>query len=129
MSDSLVIENEYGKITIAKSVISQTAADVIKETEGVALSGSRKRIAGRSGIDVDFDSDGIPEIRAYVIVDLGTSISNATYSIINEIKNRVTMLLERSPSSITVIVAGTRTSKTVIRRKIEVRREYDSTDR
>ena len=117
MSDSLVVENEYGKITIAKSVISQTAADVIRETEGVALSGSRKRIAGRSGIDVVFDSDGIPEVRAYVIVDLGTSISNATYSIINEIKNRVTMLLERSPSSITVIVAGTRTSKTVIRRK------------
>lgn len=129
MSDSLVVENEYGKITIAKSVISQTAADVIRETEGVALSGSRKRIAGRSGIDVVFDSDGIPEVRAYVIVDLGTSISNATYSIINEIKNRITMLLERSPSSITVIVAGTKTTKTVVRRNIEVRREYDSTDR
>lgn len=128
MADVLTSKNEYGNITVTKSVLNQIVSEIISETEGVELAARRRIYAVKNGMEIAFDGDGVPEIKAYVIVNLGTSISEVTYYLINEIKNRINRVLETVPSSISISIVGTRTSRSVAKRNIEVKRDYDITD-
>ena len=130
MADTLAVKNEYGNITVAKSVLAQIVSEVIEETKGVNLASLKRMLtSGKSNMEVSFGDDGAPEIKAYVIVDFGTSISSVTYEMINEMKNRISTVIDRAPSSISVTVVGTQTKRSIIKRHIEVRRSYDNTDR
>jgi uncharacterized alkaline shock family protein YloU len=130
MADTLAVQNEYGSITITKSILAQIVSEVIGETSGVRLAGYKRMLTGgRSNMEVSFDDDGIPEIKAYVVVKFGASISGVTYEMINEMKNRINAVIDRPPSSISITVVGTETKKSVIKRNIEVKRSYDITDR
>ena len=103
MADNLAVKNEYGSITVTKSVLAQIVTEVIEETKGVNLASLKRMLkSGRSNMEVSFGDDGAPEIKAYVIVDFGTSIS--------------------------VTVVGTQTRRSIIKRHIEVKRSYDNTD-
>ena len=126
MADSCVVTNEYGKVVIGKPVILQIVSEVVEETVGVRLASFKEMLKKRkSSIDVSFDSDGQPEINVFVVVDFGTSISNATYNIINEVKNRTMTVLDRPPSGVNVTVVATQTKKNKAKRNIKIRRSYD----
>ena len=129
MADNIIINNELGKVTVTKSVIEQIITDVVEETDGV-YPANLKRAVGvrRPNMEIDLDDDGNVEIKVYVNVNLGTSISKSTYSLINEIKNRVTTVTEKTPLSISVTVAGTQTLHNLVKRNIEVKRTYDIND-
>jgi uncharacterized alkaline shock family protein YloU len=126
MADSIIIKNEYGKITVTKSVVAQIITDVVDATGGVSLA-NFKRLFGvrKPNIEIDFDDDGNAQIKVYIVINLGTSISNSTYALINEIKNRITLVTEKTPLSISIKVVGTQTKHRVAKRDIEAKREYD----
>ena len=79
---------------------------------------------GKSNIEVSFKEDDECNIKVFVVVDFGTSISGVTYNIISEIKNRMDMILERIKINITVTIVGIK-SKQTAKRNIEVSRFYD----
>lgn len=119
MADHYIIKNEYGKIAIEKSVIVRIVNNVIKEMNGVRLASLKEVLPkGTQNIDVSFDEDGACEIKLLVIVPFGKSISNETYTLINEIKTRVQNTTLVSPSSVTVKVVGTETKTTIKRRNL-----------
>ena len=119
MADNYIIHNEYGSIMINRSVIVRIVSDVVDETKGVRLA-SLKEILPKvtQNIDVSFDENGAAQIHFYVAVKFGTSISNATYKMINEVKARVYSLTLVDPASVTVTVAGTEMNKRTKRRHL-----------
>lgn len=129
MADTLTLNNEYGSVTVTKNVLAQIVSEIVEETGGVRLASLKRMLTGgRSNMEINFEDDGSPDIKVYVIVSFGTSISSVTYEMINEMKNRINAVIDRPPSSISITVVGTQTKKTVIKRNIEVKRSYDNTD-
>lgn len=129
MADILTHQNEYGSIQVTRSVMVQMVSEIISETDGVQLAAVKRKFpAGKTSMEISLDEDAAPEIKVYVIVDFGTSISAVTYSLINEIKNRMNKVLETVPSSISITIVGTKTNHGVAKRDIEVKRDYDITD-
>lgn len=119
MADNYIIKNENGSIIINKSVIVRIVTDVVDQTRGVRLATLREIIPkGTQNIDVSFDENGAAAISFFVAVKFGTSISNATYTLINEVKARVYRSTLVDPSEVTVTVAGTETSTKTKRRHL-----------
>lgn len=126
MADNCIETNEYGMIVIGKPVIIQIVSEVVEETGGVRLASFKEMLKKRkNSIDISFDSDGQPEINVFVVVDFGYSISNITYNIINEVKNRVMIVMDRPPSSVNVTVVATQTKRNKAKRNLKFRRSYD----
>lgn len=119
MADSYIIENEYGSITIGKSLIMRIVANVVDQTRGVRLATLKEILPkGTQNIEVSFDENGAATIKFFVAVKFGTSISNVTYTMINEVKSRVYRATLVDPESVTVTVAGTETSRKTKRRHL-----------
>lgn len=126
MAENYSFESEYGIINITKASLTQLIKDVLNDlNQGVRLA-SKKEVKsyGKSNIEVSFKEDDECNIKVFVVVDFGTSISGVTYNIISEIKNRMDMILERIKINITVTIVGIK-SKQTAKRNIEVSRFYD----
>ena len=126
MAENYSFESEYGIINITKTSLTQLIKDVLNDlNQGVRLA-SKKEVKshGKSNIEVSFKEDDECNIKVFVVVDFGTSISGVTYNIISEIKNRMDMILERIKINITVTIVGIK-SKQTAKRNIEVSRFYD----
>ncbi|MBQ9180152.1 MAG: Asp23/Gls24 family envelope stress response protein [Firmicutes bacterium] len=129
MSDSFVVDNEIGKIVLTKNIVVQIVSEVIEETDGVRLAGFKEMLSRvKNNIAVDFNADGAPDIDVYVVIKFGTSISNSTYAIINEVKNRILNVMETAPAAVNIHIVGTQTKKGIAKRNIEVRRRYDASE-
>ena len=129
MADSFVVENEYGKIVVTKSIITRIVSEVVDEAGGVRLASFKEMLSRvKSNIEVNFGDDGAPDIDVYVVIRFGTSISNSTYSIINEVKNRIMKVIEIAPGAVNIHVVGTQTKRGIAKRKIEVRRSYGGSE-
>jgi len=135
MAENSNITTEYGNILITKNVIGKIVLDVVAEYRGKVLISNHKGkftgIVGRlSGVDeisnmeILFDKDGVPDIKIYVIIRFGTSITKVTHSLIEKIQKKIYTLIERDPASISVVVAGT-ISKNIAKRNIEIMKRYD----
>ena len=129
MSDSFVVDNEIGKIVLTKNIVVQIVSEVIEETDGVRLAGFKEMLSRvKNNIAVDFNEDGAPDIDVYVVIKFGTSISNSTYAIINEVKNRILNVMETAPAAVNIHVVGTQTKRGIAKRKIDVGRRYDASE-
>lgn len=129
MTENYFFESEIGTINITGSSLVQMVGDVVLNMDrGVRLASKKEiRPYSKTSIDISFDEniDGSTcDINVYVVTDFGISISRITYNIINEIKNRMDMVLENIKLTITVTIVGIK-SKYVAKRNIKVSRSYD----
>lgn len=119
MADNYIISNEYGNIAVNKSVIERIVTNIVDEMPGVRLAALKEVLPkGTQNIDVSFNEDGECDITLLIVVFFGTSISNTTYTLINEIKTRVYDTTEVSPASVSVRVIGTETNSKFKRRDL-----------
>ncbi len=127
MADSYQVKTEYGKITIGKSVIVRIVKKIVDETGGVRLAMFKEFIPrGVQNIDVSFGEDGRSEIRVFVVVRFGTSLSVVTYHLINEIRTRVITAIGVTPARVAIVVCGTEAGVRTIKRNLLYERRYDT---
>lgn len=126
----ITVTTDMGKITLPKSVIGNIVMDVIDSFEGkVILSdykGRVNRLAHKLAkkedakyIEIDFNEDSM-DLRVYVILQFGTSISNITNRIIDEIRTEIKAASGITVETMSVVVTGMLTKNNIAPRHIEV---------
>lgn len=129
------VTTSLGSIQITKNALAKLIVDAVNEFDGrVLLSTHKGKIAPfvqrRSSTDanphmeITFDEEAI-NIRIYVVIRFGTSITRVTNRLIEQIHESITKVTGKAPDSVAIVVAGT-ISKNIKRRNIEVKRQYDS---
>lgn len=127
----ITVETELGTITITKSVIGTIITDVIDEFEGkVILSNHKGKVPGLvskiggmdeiNNMEISLTEQGL-DIRFYVVLRFGTSITRVTNQMVDEIHSRIKELTAMEPNSVAVVVTGM-ISKYIAPRHIEVTR-------
>lgn len=134
MNDVYSIETKYGKVIITRNTIGKIVLDAVKAKKGkVYLSNHKgksmgflsRKLSGMeeiSNIDISFNNNKI-EIKLYVIVKFGISISKITNEIIEQIEKDIVEFCDEPPESIIMVVTGT-ISKKIAKRHIEVMKRY-----
>lgn len=127
----ITVETEFGTITITKSVIGKIITDVIDEFEGkVIISNHKGKVPGLvskiggmdeiSNMEINLTEQGL-DIRIFVVLRFGTSITRVTNQLVDEIHRRVREMTAMEPNSVAVVVTGM-ISKHIAPRYIEVTR-------
>ena len=127
----ITVETEFGTITITKSVIGKIITDVIDEFEGkVIISNHKGKVPGLvskiggmdeiSNMEINLTEQGL-DIRIFVVLRFGTSITRVTNHLVDEIHRRVREMTAMEPNSVAVVVTGM-ISKHIAPRHIEVTR-------
>ena len=127
----ITVETEFGTITITKSVIGKIITDVIDEFEGkVIISNHKGKVPGLvsklggmdeiSTMEINLTEQGL-DIRIFVVLRFGTSITRVTNQLVDEIHRRVREMTAMEPNSVAVVVTGM-ISKHIAPRHIEVTR-------
>lgn len=127
----IIVETEFGTITITKSVIGKIITDVIDEFEGkVIISNHKGKVPGLvskiggmdeiSNMEINLTEQGL-DIRIFVVLRFGTSITRVTNQLVDEIHRRVREMTAMEPNSVAVVVTGM-ISKHIAPRHIEVTR-------
>ena len=127
----ITVETEFGTITITKSVIGKIITDVIDEFEGkVIISNHKGKVPGLvskiggmdeiSNMEINLTEQGL-DIRIFVVLRFGTSITRVTNQLVDEIHRRVRKMTAMEPNSVAVVVTGM-ISKHIAPRHIEVTR-------
>ena len=127
----ITVETEFGTITITKSVIGKIITDVIDEFEGkVIISNHKGKVPGLvskiggmdeiSNMEINLTEQGL-DIRIFVVLRFGTSITRVTSQLVDEIHRRVREMTAMEPNSVAVVVTGM-ISKHIAPRHIEVTR-------
>lgn len=128
------VTTNLGSIQITKNAIAKLVVDAVDEFEGrVLLSTHKGKIVpfvqkrgtmdSNPHMEITFDEEGI-DIRIYVVIRFGTSITRVTNRLIERIHGSILRVTGTAPDSVAVVVAGT-ISKNIKRRNIEVKRQYD----
>lgn len=123
-------ETEQGSITIRKPVIGSIIIKAIGRQNGRVLLSNHKgkliRIKYKHGsidasdfIEITFDEKGV-DIRFFIAIKFGTSISMVTEQLIQELKRDIEYLTGLEANSIAVVVTGL-IAKQITRRNIEVK--------
>ena len=124
------IDTEIGEISIEKAVIRKIVTECIASFDGKVVltnhKGQISSIATKIGvidennyITIIKNDNGI-DIKIYIVLRFGTSISLVTDQLILNIKEKVKEITDIETESITIIVAGM-ISKQIVRRNIEVK--------
>ena len=127
----ITVETEFGTITITKAVIGKIITDVIDEFEGkVIISNHKGKVPGLvskiggmdeiSNMEINLTEQGL-DIRIFVVLRFGTSITRVTNQLVDEIHRRVREMTAMEPNSVAVVVTGM-ISKHIAPRHIEVTR-------
>ena len=127
----ITVETEFGTITITKSVIGKIIADVVDEFEGKVIISNHKgkvpgivsKIGGMDEInnmEINLTEQGL-DIRVFVVLRFGTSITRVTNQLVDEIHRRIREMTAMEPNSVAVVVTGM-ISKYIAPRHIEVTR-------
>lgn len=112
-----IIENELGKIIIAKEVIAVIAGNAAMDCYGLVGMASRKmsdgitELLGREnlgkGVEVELTEDKL-FVNLYIIVQYGTKINEVANNVIDRVDFTLKNILGFSPDKINVIVHGVR---------------------
>ncbi|MBR0596529.1 Asp23/Gls24 family envelope stress response protein [Sinanaerobacter chloroacetimidivorans] len=123
-------ETQLGNIGIEKAVIGRIITEAVEEFHGkVVISNYKGKVSGLvakiGGIDdvnymeITLGEKGL-DIKVFIMIKFGTSISKVTDQLIRNIKNNVEEFTGMEANSIAVVVTGM-FSKQIVKRNIEVR--------
>lgn len=123
------IKTDFGEITVTKSAIAEVVLRAIEEYEHkVFLTNSKGRplgLASRIGIVNETDyvevsgEDANVKIKIYVMLRFGTSITEMTELLIENIRSEMVAIIGAEPRLVTVVVTGM-ISKHIAKRHIKV---------
>lgn len=127
----ITVDTDLGTITVTRWVIGKIILDVVEEFEGkVIISNHKGKVPGIvskiSGMDeintmeINMTEQGL-DIRVFVVLRFGTSITRATNLLVDTIHERIKELTGIAPNSVVVVVTGM-ISKNIAPRHIEVSR-------
>ncbi len=127
------IKTSKGSISMEKTVIGKIIVEVVDQLGGKAVlsnkngkvTGSIARIGGlleeKNHIEITMNEDEKSmDIRVYVVIRFGSSISMVTETLIAEIKRQVEYHTDIEVNSVAIMVTGM-ISKNISKRNIEVR--------
>lgn len=125
------IETEEGFISIEKTVIGKIIIEEVKKFDGkVLISNHKGRVPGIvskigglddiSHLEILMGAKGL-DVRVYIVIRLGSSISRVTNQLIDGIQEKIKGLTAIEANSVAVIVTGI-ISKQFSKRNIEVKR-------
>ena len=126
-----IVETELGCISIGKSAIGKIITEAVDKFEGrVIISNHKGKVPGLvskigglddiANMEINFGDLGI-DIRVYIVLRFGTSITKVTNQLVDEIHEKIKAMTGAEPNSVAVVVTGM-ISKNLARRHIEVTR-------
>lgn len=124
-------ETQNGSIVIEKAVFAKIIAETVMQFNGKVVISNYKNKATTfvakigvmdeiNNMDITVGEKGL-DIKLYILVKFGTSISMVTNTLINDIHDRIYEFTSIEPNSVAVVVTGM-ISKNIVKRNIEVRR-------
>ena len=127
----ITVDTDLGTITVTKWVIGKIILDVVEEFEGkVIISNYKGKVPGIvskiGGMDevntmeINMTEQGL-DIRVFVVLRFGTSITRATNLLMDKIYEKIKELTGIAPNSVAIVVTGM-ISKHIAPRHIEVSR-------
>ena len=135
MPDVLKKQTNLGEISIPAYIISEIVRQEVNRFKGKVIITNNKgkrpsfmtRTIGSSNnanlIEVMVE-EGVIDIKLFVIIRFGNSISKTVDQLIESINGRVEISTGTGVNSVSVIVTGT-LSKKIAKRNIEVKKKYD----
>lgn len=127
----ITVETDLGTITVNKAAIGKIIIEAARKFDGkVIISNHKGKVPGRvpklGGMDeinhmeIELNENGL-DIRVFVVLRFGTSITQVTNQMVDEIHNNIKNMTGMEPNSVAVVVTGV-LSKHVAPRHIEVTR-------
>ncbi len=127
----LTVETDLGKITVPKAVVGKIIAQTVEQFDGkVIISNNKGKVPGfvskiggmddSSSMEISLTEQGL-DIRVFVVLRFGTSITSVTNKLINQIHENIEEMTGVKPNSVAVVITGV-ISKKIAPRHIEVTR-------
>lgn len=127
----ITVETDLGTITVNKAAIGRIIIEAAEKFDGkVIISNHKGRVPGRvpkfggmdeiNNMEIELTENGL-NIRVFVVLRFGTSITQATNQMVDEIHRNIKAMTGMEPNSVAVVVTGM-LSKHVAPRHIEVTR-------
>ncbi|MCB6994470.1 Asp23/Gls24 family envelope stress response protein [bacterium 210820-DFI.6.37] len=127
----ITVETDLGTITVNKAAIGKIIIEAARKFDGkVIISNHKGKVPGwvpkLGGMDeinhmeIELNENGL-DIRVFVVLRFGTSITQVTNQMVDEIHNNIKNMTGMEPNSVAVVVTGV-LSKHVAPRHIEVTR-------
>lgn len=125
-------KTEYGEVKLMKAVIGRIILEEIAKYKGkVIVSNHKGKVPNRwqqlggaddiGNMEITMSSQGL-DIRIFVLIRFGTSISNTTNELINNIKEKIKEFIGTEPNSVAIVVSGMTLGRRMAKRNIEIRR-------
>lgn len=127
----ITVESDLGTISFSKGIIGRIIAEAVDSFNGkVIISNHRGKVPGlvskiggmdeSSTMDIALTEKGL-DIRIFIVLRFGTSITQVTNYLVDEIHNKIRDMTGMEPNSVAVVVTGM-ISKNIAPRHIEVTR-------
>lgn len=131
----ITVESDLGTISFSKAVIGRMITEAVDSYNGkVIISNHRGKVPGKvpefvskiggmdesSPMDITLTESGL-DIKLFVVLRFGTSITQVTNYLVDEIYTKVKAMTGMEPNSVAVVVTGM-ISKNIAPRHIEVTR-------
>lgn len=127
----ITVETDLGTITVNKAAIGKIITQAAARFDGKVIICNHKgkvpglvsKIGGSddiNNIEINLNENGL-DIRVFVLLRFGTSITQVTNCMVDEIHNNIKNMTGMEPNSVAVVVTGM-LSKHVAPRHIEVTR-------
>lgn len=127
----LTVETDLGNIVVSKAAVGKIITEAVDRFEGkVIISNNKGKVPGfvskiggmddSNTMEINYTEQGL-DIRVFVVLRFGTSITQVTNKLVNEIHENVKKMTGMEPSSVAVVVTGM-ISKKIAPRHIEVTR-------
>lgn len=132
----ITIESDLGTISLSKASIGRIITEAVDSCGGkVMISNHKGKVSGgkvpgfvskiggmdeSSPMDIAMTESGL-DIKVFVVLRFGTSITQVTNYLVDEIHNKVKEMTGMEPNSVAVVVTGM-ISKNIAPRHIEVTR-------
>lgn len=127
----LTVETDLGNIVVSKAAVGKIITEAVDRFEGkVIISNNKGKVPGfvskiggmddSNTMEINYTEQGL-DIRVFVVLRFGTSITQVTNKLVNEIHENVKKMTGMEPSNVAVVVTGM-ISKKIAPRHIEVTR-------
>ena len=125
------VETDLGTITVSRNAIGKIVTEAVERFDGKVIISNHKgkvpgivsRIGGMDDInsmEINYGENGL-DLRVFVVLHFGTSITQVTNQLVDDIHEKTKETIGIEPNSVAVVVTGM-ISKNIARRHIEVTR-------